>query len=614
MPDLPDTIRALQKVTDHVAAGRDLDETLGGLSLVLTDIVGARRWSIMLKSTPRQMRIQAALGIPEHVIKQAMVEVGQGIAGQVAETGEGGLIRDVQHESGHTSGGLYAAGSAICVPIRLRGEVLGVINLNDKRGEHGEVVEFDENDLTLALIIANQAAVAIDAARAMERTRDQQRLEAMRQALEERVGALETQAAAFEVVREVIDSMVMSGNLDEVLNGVVEGTTRLLNATRGSLMLRDEQDTDVMYMRAAVGIPEEIVRSAGTRLGEGIAGSVAASGNALLLRDAAQSREQLGEDERDSGYRNVSAICVPVRIRGETLGVININDRSDGREFTESDLILAEVIANQAAVAIRNARLTAESVAAAERRRDLDIARRIQQSFIPEPPDMAGIRIARRALPCDAVGGDYLDFLPVRDGQGHPTGANYLICGDVSGHGISAALIMATARAFTHALLRKPRELVEVMERLNNLVEANTRPDQYLTLFVGLLEKDGRRLVYSSGGHEPALLYHAATDRFSHLESTGMPLGMFAGMSYGSAEVELHAGDILVLFTDGIPEAVNSEGEYFGRQRLEKAVRELRDREPDYIIEELRRRLTAFCLPEPFRDDFSIVVVINPAP
>lgn len=222
MADFHDAVSALERVTARVVSGQDLDGTLTSFAPVLTEVLGARHWSVMLKRG-EVLRIRASRGIPDDVAQSVTVKLGDGIAGRVALTGMGGLLHDLVHgEKQKTSGRVhYATGSAICVPIRLQNDILGVINLNDKQSSTGEVKDFDEDDLLLAKIVANQAAMAISAAQALEDAREYERMRASRRAMEAEVGALRTQARAFDIIRQVTDVLVVGADMDEVFATII---------------------------------------------------------------------------------------------------------------------------------------------------------------------------------------------------------------------------------------------------------------------------------------------------------------------------------------------------------------------------------------------------------
>lgn len=428
-------------------------------------------------------------------------------------------------------------------------------------------------------------------------------------AAKQRVGSPGQQEAALAVIGEVTDSIVSEGSLEEVLDGIVRATAELLSADRGSLMLIDP-DGQQMRIHASVGIPASIVECARTRLGSGIAGQCAAGGEAVLIRDIRELRRLVrSRRPRLSRYRTESAICVPLRIRSETLGVLNINDRRDGKEFTQEDLFVAQIIARQAAVALSNSRLTAQAAEAAAAHRSLEIAREIQQSLIPPDLKVPGASISGHSVACEGAGGDYVDFWTPSEAEPLAHGSVHLAIGDVSGHGVGAAMVMAGGRAFLRALLAQSSDLSVVMERLNRLISRDLQNGHFMTLFVCRFDAAAETLTYASAGHDPPLLQRARSQKQVALEATGPPLGVLEEVRFPTRRVRVSPGDLVVLTTDGVWEARNPRRESFGRERLTLALRELAEGDPREIIREIERRVVAYVHPLPLADDLSLIVL-----
>lgn len=607
-----EVLKGLERVTSLMVDARSSRAALERVGLVLTEVLHAERWSIMLRTELDVIRISLAKGLPKEVIQQTQLKLGEGIAGRVALDASPVLYRNVQYELGMTSGGRYGSQSAISVPIVLRGSVLGVINLSEKRTADGSVGEFDEFDLTLALMAANQAALMIDIVGALKTASPDPEVEQyfkqrFRQSPYNSFEVL-MQASAFDLLSRVTDLMTVSGDLDQVLGAALNGACDLLNASRGSVMLCDRDQAE-LRVRASIGLQSELAEQVRVKPGHGIAGRVLQSGEALLLANAPQAR--LGSpngDPQSERYRNQSALCVPLAIHGRVLGVINLNDRRDERDFSDNDLYIARVIANQAAVAISAAQLLKESVEAAEIQRLMDLAHDIQANLLPAQPNLAGVDVAGRSEPCASAGGDYIDYFegpPIASDRPAPL---YLACGDVSGHGVGAALIMAMGRAFLRALLRQNRDLASVMYEMNNLIEADTPTGQFMTLFVGVLEPDTGRLRYASAGHDPALLYRARTDEVSETKSTGLPLGMFEKQDYEVSELAIEPGDLLMLSTDGIAEASDLHGSFYGRERVKQDLRELHGLSSAEVVGRVEERVLDFTRPKALTDDLSLIV------
>ena len=241
-------------------------------------------------------------------------------------------------------------------------------------------------------------------------------------------------------------------------------------------------------------------------------------------------------------------------------------------------------------------------------KQSLGLAAAIQHSLLPEQtPTLEHFEVAGRCVYCDETGGDYYDFIPFDDQGRRRLG---LIVGDVSGHGMGAALVMAAARGMLH--VEAPHcvsDLGELLRRLNTQLAADAKEGTFVTLFCGLLDDGARSLVWASAGHEPALWRHARTGLIEELANTGLPLGVLGDTAYEQAgPVILEPGDILVMGTDGIGEARDSRDQFFGTERLrnlmEKAAALAANQICDLIIDEVAR----FVSPAARTDDVTLMV------
>ena len=603
----PSDADLLRNITTLLLDSENKQQLLKRTGRILTDVLHSHRWSIMMKTAADQISICHAKGIPENIVTKTIVRSGEGIAGRIFQRGKGGLFLDVTHDLGMSSGGRYQSPSAICIPINFQGEVLGIININEKI-INSQPSEFNSDDLGLANVLANQIALMMQVVLPSTTLSETNAPEMIAQAFEP-IDPLQTQASAFDLLSRVIDMMTGNTSLDQVLSSAIEGASKLLGATRVSLMLLESEKNE-LHIRAAVGIPEKIADQVRVALGSGIAGRVAQTGVPQLLKNPRAARVKFSNrsdpDERD--YRVNSALSVPLKIQGEILGVMNINDPLDGQVFTENDLNIATIIAGQAAVAISTTRLLEESVAAAEIRRAMTVATDIQNHLLPSLFKEEGVDIAGHSDTCEEAGGDYIDYFLTETAIEKGTRPVYICCGDVSGHGIGAALIMAMGRAFLRALVQQNSQLETVMYQMNNLIESDTPPEQFMTLFLTAIDPQHHQLLYCSAGHEPGFIYRPQTDEFKMLSATGLPLGMFDEQIYTVSTHHIQKDDLLILSTDGLSEAENPQGEQYGRSRLQQVVRKSATLKPNEIIDSVKQSLFTFTHPKPILDDLSLII------
>jgi sigma-B regulation protein RsbU (phosphoserine phosphatase) len=242
-------------------------------------------------------------------------------------------------------------------------------------------------------------------------------------------------------------------------------------------------------------------------------------------------------------------------------------------------------------------------------RRSLDLAKEVQQNLLPKKaPNIDGVDIAGTSIYCDETGGDYFDYLLPEAGSEQGIG---IVIGDVSGHGVPSALLMATARAFLRqrlALAGSPAEVVnDVNRQLTRDIEDTGR---FMTLFYLRLDVAGRRVRWVRAGHDPALLYDPASDRFEELKGRGIALGIDDEWQYEDYErSDLAEGQILVLASDGVWETRNPQGEMFGKHRIREIIRSQSQASAAEILSGALRELAEFQQHHKTADDVTLVVI-----
>lgn len=242
-------------------------------------------------------------------------------------------------------------------------------------------------------------------------------------------------------------------------------------------------------------------------------------------------------------------------------------------------------------------------------KRSLEIAGAIQKNLLPrEKPNLANFDIAGQCVYCDQTGGDYYDFISLEDQ--HP-GTLGVALGDVTGHGIGAALLMAAARGvFRHSAREFGDRLPDLFAHCNEQLALDSDDDKFITLFYGILDSKDRSLVWASGGHDPAIWYHVKTDTMEELPNTGPPVGLFEGLAFEQlGPVYLEPGDILVVGTDGIWEAENVDNEVFGRERLMSLIRKNQDLASEALCGCITDAVLQFVAPSSPVDDVTLVVI-----
>lgn len=409
----------------------------------------------------------------------------------------------------------------------------------------------------------------------------------------------------------------------DVCRVVLEKACEIIRARRASILLLDPRDME-LHVTAAIGIPESEFDSIRIKPGEGISGQVMESRTPRLVDDVRSL--PTGLLNTYEMYASQSFISVPLCVDDGTtpfevtaitdttwlsgsgeraIGVINLTDKLDGREFTSGDLKLLGALASQAAVLIENIRLIGVE-------KELGIAREIQAGFLPEaPPAIPGLDLAGKCVPAHNVGGDYYDFVRYSDEN-----ELAVLVADVSGHNVASALMMAVARSALRRELEVTRDPGPALQAVNRtLYEDLSRAELFLSIFCLAIDSDRRRIRYASAGHNPPLLLRAKTGEMLELEADGLLSGVIPDVEFVEESLAVEPGDLLFLYTDGITEASNRSGEMFGVERLSSTLRAVTSLPAAGIIERVFAEVRRFAAGTPQSDDMTAIVLkIEDAP
>ncbi len=305
-----------------------------------------------------------------------------------------------------------------------------------------------------------------------------------------------------------------------------------------------------------------------------------------------------------------ASLVIPLRTKGETVGALLLGDKVTGTDYTSEDVNLLSALAAQMSISVQNGLLLRDRVAVVRMEEELNLARRIQKSFLPSQfPTMTHLDVHALTHPSRQVGGDLYDLVAVEDG------AYFLAIADVSGKGVPAALLSSMIQASLRTQADGRLSVSSIVDKINGLIYRSTTPEQFATFFLARVEERTLRMSFSNAGHNyPVLCRKGGGHLF--LERGGMLLGIFDDARFEEESVQLAPGDRVVLYTDGITEAMNREEEEFGEERLCTLVRglpsSLSARE---VTEKIVTDLHAFLDGEEPQDDVTVMVlrVLEPA-
>lgn len=359
--------------------------------------------------------------------------------------------------------------------------------------------------------------------------------------------------------------MVSNIDLDDLLERIIEELVATIDAERGTLYLVDNETGELCsrILPQNEQTPSEIR----LKMGEGVAGYVAATGRILNIRDAYSDPRFNQAFDSMTGYRSSTILAAPmINHRQKTIGVVQLLNKKGGT-FSSRDERLLTAMAAQAAVSIENARLYAQEMKQQLLNQELETARAIQKSFLPQTmPQIEGWDISAFWYPMYEVGGDFYDFFNLPDGR------MAVIIGDVSGKSVPAALVMAYSVTLLRFAMRLNLSPAELLNHVNQIITTDQKSRMFATVFVGFVDFKTGVMTFASAGHNPPLIYRATTRRCEYLNAPGVALGVFPEATYSGDTIHIEAGDALVLYTDGITEVINEAEEEFGEERLENVL------------------------------------------
>lgn len=465
--------------------------------------------------------------------------------------------------------------SLVIVPLISRDRLFGTISLDS----YHEPLIFSDEELELMMTVATSIAAAVENAQLF--------------------AAEQQQRQTADTLREVARVLSSSFDPNEVLRLVLGELQKLIAYNTASIMLLDGAQ---LRMVASRGRPDGDEPRGITLPLEG-----SGAGEVVRRRDAVLRivGNDAGPWMRLPTSENIHAwLGVPLIARGNVLGVLNIDSRSnttDALVFTERDIEVARTFANHAALSIENARLYQESVARVEQ--ELEIARRIQSNLFPrELPAVPGLELAGRCLPARETGGDFYDVIKLGGRVG-------VIVGDVSGKSLPAAMLMAVARSTSRSEARNHETPWVVLNETNRWLVGDVPRNAFVALTYALIDPLSCTLVLGNGGQLTPLLRRADGSTVFVEAPPALPLGLKHDLEYGQVELELTPGDTLLFYTDGIVEAHDQCRQLFGFERLERLFQSWGHLPADELIDRILGEVHAFSAGMPTHDDMTLVVV-----
>jgi sigma-B regulation protein RsbU (phosphoserine phosphatase) len=415
------------------------------------------------------------------------------------------------------------------------------------------------------------------------------------------IARLELKISRLSTLIEVNGIISSSLNLDQILENVMTISKQVMNADASSLMLIDEKTGELVYQVALGEVGEKLKQEFRLKMGQGIAGTVAEDGKALLIEDVYVHPKFFRGHDEATGYRTKSMIAVPLKMGERITGVAQVINRLDGNPFDTDDLELFTALCSMAAIAIENAKMHKSLMEKQRLVKDMEFARTVQESFLPQyAPEVQSYKFSAHYTPAQEVGGDFYDFIRLDRGR---TG---IVIGDVSGKGVPAALYMAKLGSDLRTLAFTEGDPAAALTKLNVLLAERSRRGMFATLLYIELDGGTGRLTMANAGHLPPLIKKADGTVRKLPMAGSAPLGILPTLSFTQEVALLEPGDTVVLYTDGIIEAMNARDELYGYERFESLI-EVSPASPEAMKTAIVEDVNRFTGLSPQHDDMTLV-------
>jgi phosphoserine phosphatase RsbU/P len=559
----------LLEVSTATAETLDLDKLLSSVAEIVKDVIPHDLFAILLyNERTRTLRMRYSIGHREEVANKLLIGPGEGITGAAAASRQPVLVKDVRTDPRYLNA-LDAVRAELSVPMLVRGKLVGVIDLQSTR-----LNAFSEQDRALLALIASRVGVAIDNARLYRR--------------------VERQNRTLRVLAHLSQEFSSILEIDELLTKVAVTVRALINFDAFSIFLVDN-DRKLLRCRFSqrydtTGTIDNIP------FGKGLTGAAAASRQIVRVGDVSQDPRYI-----PSHSEIRSEIAVPLILHDRAIGVMNL-ESARYSFFTEEHARALSLLAPQIATSVENARLY-EELAQRERRmeQDLKAAYKLQSVLLPRTvSDIAGLDISIKSRPAREITGDLYDFFE------HTEDYTLIAFGDVSGKGAAAAIYGALISGLLRILAPRRGTPAQLMKLLNEALLERKVDAQYATLSLLLWNANKRTFTISAAGTLPPLILRGSN--ILDIDVSGVPIGLLEDRTYDEVEFVAQPGDLVVLYSDGVEDQLAEEGDY-GRERLEKVLRQYASEKPQGVIAKVFADIDRFRGATSLTDDQSVVAM-----
>ena len=560
----------LLEVSAATSETLDLDKLMVNVADIVKKVIDCELFAILLYTEKYQeLRIRFALGHRPEIVNKLTLTLNDGITGAAARLREPILVGDVRNDPRYLSS-IDAVRTEMAVPMIARQKLVGVIDVQSTR-----MNAYTEYDRALLRLIGSRVAVAIDNAR-----------------LYRKVDRNNRTLRTLSTISNEISSIL---NLDELLAKISQSVRALIHFDAFSILLVDEEQKALRH-RFSIRYDQHVDID-NIPLGKGITGAAAESRETIRVNDTNTDPRYIASHP---GLR--SEVAVPLIVRDRVVGVMDLECEKVAF-FTDEHLRTLALLAPQIASSIENARLYRE-VADRERRMDEDLkaASELQALLLPkQAPEVKGLEIGIGLRPAREISGDMYDFY--EHGDDHVV----IAFGDVSGKGVAAALFGALLGGLLRSLAPRRRSPAVLLKALNEKLIERKVESRYVALLVMLWHPHSGKMSMANAGALPPMI--CRNGEILKFRAEGVPLGLLEARDYEEIAFQTEPGDVIVLYSDGVPDQLNRRGEEYSRARLSKVVRANCQVSASGIAEKIFQDLDKFSAGADAFDDQTLLVI-----
>ncbi len=566
--DLLDFLLEISAVTSETL---ELERLLSSVADIVRRVIPYDLFAILLYNDKRKdLRIRYAVGHREEVVRNLSIPLGEGIVGAAASSLEPVLVPDVRADERYLPTSDIVS-SELSVPMIARSRLVGVIDV-----QSAQTAAFGDYERAMLRLIGGRVAAAIDNAQLYRRAERQYR-------------TIKTLSRISHEFSSILD-------IDELLSKIASSVRGLINYDAFSILTVDAEQKALRH-RSSLRYDQR-VNIDNIPLGKGVTGAAATSGQIIRVYDTQSDPRYIPSHP---GIR--SEIAVPLSLQHRVIGVMDLESERIGY-FTEEHARTLSLLAPSIATAVENARLY-EEIADRERRmqEDLQAAFELQTILLPqEAPEVEGLEIAIGLRPARQISGDLYDFFT--HGDSHVA----IAFGDSSGKGAAAALYGAVVNGLMRTIAPRRRNPADLMKALNDALVQRKIEGRYVTLLLVLWHPHSRSFTLANAGGSPPMVCRGG--EILRIQIEGVPLGLLPNREYEEKLFQAQAGDLLVLFSDGVSDHLSETGEEYGRGHLLEVLKRCSHLTPQEVVNEIFADLDRFNT-ERFDDQTLIIMRVK---